>query len=88
MQEQVTVDHDTVRFSVILVCRGDRTVPESFQTAETVWNSSGEFVGAYSLGVPNVVRISNSSGTVGRWVNLGTAIDSQAGQDVPTAGMP
>lgn len=77
---------ETVLYSVIPLYKGQRTVPYAFEMSEVVWNQAGQFIGANSVPVPNVVKISNEPANANQWANLGTVIDSRTKQDVPLPG--
>ncbi|WP_234439433.1 LamG-like jellyroll fold domain-containing protein [Streptomyces wedmorensis] len=70
VQYKVTPDYD-----------GGRTVPYKFRMSYMAWDSSGRYAGA------DTAKVSNLIYTAGRgWKNLGTAIDSRTGADVPMPG--
>ncbi|NEA19369.1 hypothetical protein [Streptomyces halstedii] len=72
-----------VRYEVTPVYTGSRTVPHEFRMSYTAWNSRGRYAGADATTDSNLIY------TAGRgWKNLGTAIDSRTGADVPLPGQP
>ncbi|MFR9793796.1 DNA/RNA non-specific endonuclease [Streptomyces sp. MB22_4] len=74
-------DGNTVLYQVTPVYEGSRTVPARFRMSYTSWNKDGVRVGADSEKVSNLVKTDRSG-----WKNLGTAVDSRTGDDVPLAG--
>ncbi|MFJ6484265.1 LamG-like jellyroll fold domain-containing protein [Streptomyces sp. NPDC091682] len=72
-----------VRYKVTPVYKDGRTVPYEFRMSYTAWDSKGRYVGSDATAVSNLIY------TAGRgWKNLGTAIDSRTGGDVPLPGQP
>ncbi|MFJ4468057.1 LamG-like jellyroll fold domain-containing protein [Streptomyces sp. NPDC089424] len=72
-----------VRYEVTPVYSGNRTVPHEFEMSYTAWDSQGRYTGSDATTVSNLIY------TAGRgWKNLGTAIDSRTGADVPMPGRP
>ncbi|MFF3842796.1 LamG-like jellyroll fold domain-containing protein [Streptomyces sp. NPDC001930] len=72
-----------VRYKVTPVYKDGRTVPHEFRMSYTAWDSKGHYAGADATEVSNLIY------TAGRgWKNLGTAIDSRTGGDVPLPGQP
>lgn len=74
---QVQARH-TVESTVTPRYAGDRTIPEGFDMSATSWDRDGNYVGATSRYVPNLMN------TPSGWRNLGTVADSRTGLDVPT----
>lgn len=72
-----------VRYGVTPLYRGSRTVPYEFQMSYTAWDSGGRYVGADATTVSNLIYTAGQG-----WKNLGTAIDSRTGVDVPWPGQP
>ncbi|MEU2119546.1 LamG-like jellyroll fold domain-containing protein [Streptomyces sp. NPDC016459] len=72
-----------VRYKVTPVYKDGRTVPYEFRMSYTAWDSKGRYAGTDATEVSNLIY------TAGRgWKNLGTAIDSRTGGDVPLPGQP
>ncbi|MFF8279716.1 LamG-like jellyroll fold domain-containing protein [Streptomyces lateritius] len=70
-----------VRYKVTPVYKDGRTVPYEFRMSYTAWDSKGRYAGTDATEVSNLIY------TAGRgWKNLGTAIDSRTGGDVPLPG--
>ncbi|MCX4654948.1 DNRLRE domain-containing protein [Streptomyces microflavus] len=72
-----------VRYEVTPVYTGSRTVPHEFRMSYTAWNSRGRYTGADATTVSNLIYTAGQG-----WKNLGTAIDSRTGADVPLPGQP
>ncbi|MFB7609975.1 LamG-like jellyroll fold domain-containing protein [Streptomyces gardneri] len=72
-----------VRYKVTPVYKDGRTVPYEFRMSYTAWDSKGRNVGSDATAVSNLIYTAGSG-----WKNLGTAIDSRTGGDVPLPGQP
>ncbi|MCT4352612.1 hypothetical protein M5362_05615 [Streptomyces sp. Je 1-79] len=72
-----------VRYKVTPVYKDGRTVPYEFRMSYTAWDSKGRYVGSDATAVSNLIYTAGQG-----WKNLGTAIDSRTGGDVPLPGQP
>ncbi|WP_418961287.1 LamG-like jellyroll fold domain-containing protein [Streptomyces tritici] len=75
--------HHVVRYTVEPVYSGRRTVPRKFEMSYTAWDRRGRYVGGDATTVSNLIYTAGQG-----WKNLGTAIDSRTGADVPLPGTP
>ncbi|MFB6878542.1 DNA/RNA non-specific endonuclease [Streptomyces sp. NPDC056323] len=72
-----------VQYEVTPVYRGDRTVPHEIRMSYTAWDKSGHRAGNDATTVPNLIYTTGQG-----WKNLGLAIHSRTGADVPLPGQP
>ncbi|MFE7112362.1 hypothetical protein ACFU98_34760 [Streptomyces sp. NPDC057575] len=72
-----------VQYEVTPVYSGDRTVPYEFRMSYIAWDKTGHYAGNEATTVSNLIYTAGRS-----WKNLGLAIDSRTGADVPLPGMP
>ncbi|MGW2183453.1 tectonin domain-containing protein [Streptomyces sp. NPDC001732] len=72
-----------VQYEVTPVYSGDRTVPYEFQMSYIAWDKTGRYAGNDATIVSNLIYTAGRS-----WKNLGLAIDSRSGADVPLPGQP
>lgn len=70
-----------VRYEVTPDYLASRTVPYQYQLSYIAWNLDGRLTRADRVSVPNLIYTAGSG-----WKNLGTAVDSRTGMDVPRVG--
>ncbi|WP_261718277.1 DNA/RNA non-specific endonuclease [Streptomyces sp. FZ201] len=68
-----------VQYQVIPHYRGERNVPYEFHMSYQAWAKNGQILIADSTTVSNLIYTAKSG-----WKNLGTAIHSESGHNVPT----
>ncbi|MER7043071.1 DNA/RNA non-specific endonuclease [Streptomyces microflavus] len=79
----LTKSNHVVRYTVTPKYHGERTAPYEFDMSYTAWDEGGHYAGSDRTSVSNLVYTAGQ-----QWKNLGIAIHSETGVDVPLAGQP